>query len=127
METVISYAKEAAEAFKYYVSINGIDETSKKIYQYIQDINSLNEEEKNELDVFISDYTVDNEHVADIVYMTDNGREGLFKSLNRMKPFVSSKPSERFYEARGEALQIVKNNDQKTVKVIKRTYPKKAA
>ena len=127
METIIDYAKEAAEAFKYYVSINGIDETSKKIYQYIQDINSLSEDERSDLDLFISDYTVNVEHLADITYMSENGKDGLFNSLRRMKPFISTKPSQRFYEARGETLQIIKDNTQKTVKVIKRTYPKKAA
>lgn len=127
VEAIISYARDAAEAFKYYVSINGIDECSKKMYQFIQNINNLSDEDKVDLDLFISENTVDVKHLADITYISESRQEGIFNSLMRMKPFKVSKPEQRFCEARGNGLQIVKSNTKETVKVFKRTYPKNMA
>lgn len=128
MKKYSSYVREMLPAIKYYISVNDIDDTVQKIGEYIQNIQNLSDSEKQELDLFVADYTVDNLHLANITYINNSGDVALKYALSRIEPYIVCDPKKcnhNFYEARGNDLHALKNN--KSVKVIKRTYPKKAA
>lgn len=125
MNNIIEYAKSAKEAFKAYVDKNEIDyELCKKMYDYIQNIKTLNTEEKEELDDFINENKVNIVHLGNIYSFN---KKTLKKQLIRMIPLTTSKPNGRIYKANGNFSAFATENIKNPIKIIKKTYPKKAA
>ncbi len=126
VKNIILFAKEAKMAYESYISTNGIDEVSDKIYDLIQNIESLNKEDNNCLNKFIADNTVNELHLADVTYIGALGEKSTFDSLNRMRPFKLSETDARVFEARENSFKFLQVNNTKSIKVYQKAYPKAA-
>lgn len=123
MNNIIDYAKQAQKAFKNYLKNNKIDyKTCEKIYNYINSIESITPEEKNELDKFINDNSFDTIHLANI-YINNERKKTLKKQFIRMIPISMAKPDGKIYKANGNFTGLIHSNYQKQMIKIK-TYPK---
>lgn len=121
MKSLVSYVKEVRSAYEKYTNDNGIDNLAEKVYESIQNIESLSGDEKAILDEFIADYGSQEKHLADVVYVNKGGEASTFKSLSRMRPIKLSKTDGRVYEARDNSFSFVLgNNKRKSIKVYQR-------
>ncbi|MBR2840430.1 MAG: hypothetical protein IKF01_01005 [Bacilli bacterium] len=128
MNNLIKKAKEVNEALKNYVASDDVDMTlCEKIFEYVQNIENLNEKEILELDKFIEENSFDEVHLANI-YLVGLSDEILKKRLNRMRPFRASKTPSNIYEARGDIERLNKAKVDKEIKlnVKRKTYVKVA-
>jgi len=120
MKSLVKYAKKAKEAYEEYVKNNGLDNLADRVYNSIQNIESLDEKEKSFLDRFIGDYSFSEVHLADVIYVGD-GEKSVFASLLRMKPIKLSQTNGRIYEARENSFDFVfQNNGRKPIKVFQK-------
>ena len=128
MNNLIKKAKEVNEALKNYVASDDVDMTlCEKIFEYVQNIENLNEKEILELDKFIEENSFDEVHLANI-YLVGLSDEILKKRLNRMRPFRASKTPSNIYEVRGDIERLNKAKVDKEIKlnVKRKTYVKVA-
>lgn len=123
---IINKAKDASEAFKNYLKTDFMDvKLCERIYGYIQNIENLTNDERDDLDQFINDNLYDEVHLADI-YLVTSSRETLNKRLKRMIPFTAFK-LDNVREAKGDILNVTKTKQQEiTVNVKRKTYVKAA-
>ena len=120
MKSLVKYAKDAKVAYEGYIGVNGLDNLAKKVYNFIQNIESLNVSDRSFLDKFISDYIVPKRHLADVTYVGDS-EESIFASLLRIKPIKLGVPDGRIYEARGNSFDFVlNNNNREPIKVFQK-------
>ena len=127
MKNIVLYAKEAKKAYEKYASIHGIDAVSNRIYDLIQTIELLNEEDKKYLDKFIDENTVNKLHLADVTFINSAGKKGTLKTLYRIYPFKYSKTDGKVFEARENSFSFIKQqNNRKSIKVYQKVYPKTA-
>lgn len=125
MKNIVLYAKTAKKAYERYVSTNGINTVSNKIYELIQTIESLNKEDKKYLDRFIAENTAKELHLADVTFISDLGKKGTFESLYRMYPFKYSKTDGKVFEARDNTFKFIKRQgNKKSIKVYQKAYQK---
>ena len=120
MNNVLEYAKDARNAFSTYMEKSECDySVCERIYNYIKNIELLNDSEKKDLDSFISQNTIKVVHLANVYSISDE------KSLKRMVPINLEKPSANIYEAHGDFESLLSKREVRTIKI--KTYPKKAA
>ena len=124
MKDIISYAKEAQEAFKNYINGENVDlSLCHKIYDDISHIESLDEESKRDLDSFIN-----NNALVEIPLSVglDSDKYGRF--FRRMLPIKLSRGNRGVQSAKGDFSSIVADSPASiTVKVKRRTYARKGA
>ncbi|MBR3199030.1 MAG: hypothetical protein IKG27_03350 [Bacilli bacterium] len=126
MNNKINYIKSAKKAFETYVENPEYNyETCEKIYNFINNFDSLNDEEKKELENFITDNTYDTIYLANL-YTNPINKKNLKKQLIRMIPISLSKPTGNIFEANGDfTLYTNRTIEKQPIKI--KTYPKKAA
>ncbi len=123
MNNLVEYTKEAKKAFKTYINSDESNyDLCEKIYEYIQKIENLNSDEKNELDSFINENTFS---IVANIYTDKNRKKTLKKQLIRMTPFNLAKPDSRIYRANGDFSQFISSKNKQSIKI--KTYPKKMA
>ena len=125
MNNIIEYIKNAKTAFQTYIDKDDIDyNLCKKIYDYIQNAENLNDNEKNELDEFINENTIRIINIANI-YTNPENKKTLKKQFIKMMPLTIAKPDSRIYKANGNFSSLNSQNIKRPIKI--KTYPKKAA
>lgn len=125
MNNIIEYIKNAKTAFQTYIDKDDIDyNLCKKIYDYIQNAENLNDNEKNELDEFINENTIRIINIANI-YTNPENKKTLKKQFIKMMPLTIAKPDSRIYKASGNFSSLNSQNIKRPIKI--KTYPKKAA
>ena len=124
MDDIISYAKDAQEAFKNYVNSGDIDlDLCHKIYDDISRIELLDTKSREELDSFINNNTID-----EIPLSVGLESDEYSKYIRRMLPVKLSKHNKHIYRAEGNFYSVVADEPSPiTVKVKRKTYAKKSA
>lgn len=124
MKDIISYAKEAQDAFKNYIKSGDVDPIlCHKIYDYISRIESLDEKSRKELDQFIS-----NNSLVQISLSVGLDSDNFSKFFRRMLPVKISRRNKRVYRVKGNFSSFVASDPAPiTVNVKRKTYAKKSA
>lgn len=110
MKNILEFAKKAKEAYINYINGQYNPDVCKKISTYINKLENLTEEEKEELTQFINENTTNIEHVADIQIPGDN-KHSIKTKFKRIVPMKLSKPSGKIYKAKGNFENIIKPNN----------------
>ena len=125
MNNILEYAKKAREAYINYISGHFNLDVCNKINSYINRLESLKEEEEEELTEFINKNTTIMEHVADI-QIPEDSKHTVKSKFNRIIPMKLSKPSGRIYRAEGNLQQITEQNNVVKIRRLTKFTPKKA-
>ena len=130
MTELINLLKNAKAAYQYYINNNEkIDfQKCEKILDYIENIEKINNIQKDELLEFINENTFETIHLANI-YIDPLEKEFLNKRLTRMIPIHPSKTDGRIYKAKGNfsSLTVAKPKEEVKVKIKRAKHLKKVA
>lgn len=124
MKDIISYAKEAQEAFKNYINSGDVDFNLRdKVYADISRIETLDNDSREELDEFINNYGS-----KEIPLFVGLNFDRFSKFFRGMLPLNLSRDNKGIYSARGNFTSVVTDKSPSfTVKVKRKTYAKKSA
>ena len=125
MNNILEYAKKAREAYINYISGSYNPDVCNKINSYINRLESLKEEEEEELTEFINKNTTNMEHVADIQIPEDNNRT-VKEKFKRMSPMRLSKYKGIINKAKGNFENILEHNKPIKIRRLTKFTPKKA-
>ena len=125
MNNILEYAKKAREACINYISGPFNPDVCNKINSYINRLESLKEEEEEELTEFINKNTTNMEHVADIQIPEDNNRT-VKEKFKRMSPMRLSKYKGKINKAKGNFENILEHNKPIKIRRLTKFTPKKA-
>lgn len=126
MKDIIEFAIKAREAFINYISSKSFNiELCKRISNYINNIDSLTEEEEKELIEFINANTINTEHVADI-YLPEEDKRSVKSKFRRLIPMKLSKSPARIYKATGNFRSLAKQNNMVKIRRLTKFKPKKS-
>ena len=125
MNNILEYAKKAREAYINYISGSYNIDVCNKMSSYINRLESLKEEEEEELTEFINKNTTNMEHVADIQIPEDNNRT-VKEKFKRMIPMRLSKYKGKINKAKGNFENILEHNKPIKIRRLTKFTPKKA-
>ena len=125
MNNILEYAKKAREAYINYISGSYNIDVCNKMSSYINRLESLKEEEEEELTEFINKNTTNMEHVADIQIPEDNNRT-VKEKFKRMSPMRLSKYKGKINKAKGNFENILEHNKPIKIRRLTKFTPKKA-
>lgn len=119
----LEYLKAFKSALQTYKKENDIIDFRliQRMYEYTNNLDSLTNEQLNQLDTFIAENMVSIEHLAN-VYLDENGKANFKNRLVRMLPIQVTKPQCRIKFIKGTEKSLIKAiNPENKVKVLCKT------
>lgn len=125
----LEYLKDIQKALKTYNEEHDTIDFSliQKIYNHANNLDNLDMQSIQELNDFIENNTISITHLANI-YLDENGKKILNKTLNKIVPFKVSKPQSHIKFIKSKESSIIKFLYQnKKVKVLCKTKQQQKA